>query len=78
MVWATLYGVGAYYLGKGAHFLTKYTGIAVAVAAIMLLGGAIILVRRQGARLETEAEKALRGPCVRPNELGQPEVRFRG
>ena len=66
VVWATLYGVGAYYLGKEAHFLTKYTGIAVAVAAIMLLGGAIILVRRQGARLETEAEKALPGPLCPP------------
>ncbi|MGA6944281.1 MAG: DedA family protein [Pseudolabrys sp.] len=66
VVWATLYGVGAYYLGKEAHFLTKYTGIAVAVAAIMLLGGAIILVRRQGARLETEAEKALPGPLCSP------------
>lgn len=66
VVWATLYGVGAYYLGKEAHFLTKYTGIAVAVAAIMLLGGAIILVRRQGGRLETEAEKALPGPLCSP------------
>ena len=66
VVWATLYGVGAYYLGKEAHFLTKYTGIAVAVAAIMLLGGAIILVRRQGARLEAEAEKALPGPLCSP------------
>ncbi|MFZ0649635.1 MAG: DedA family protein [Pseudolabrys sp.] len=66
VVWATLYGVGAYYLGKEAHFLTKYTGLAVAVAAIMLLGGAIILVRRQGARLETEAEKALPGPLCSP------------
>ena len=66
VVWATLYGVGAYYLGKEARFLTKYTGIAVAVAAIMLLGGAIILVRRQGARLEAEAEKALPGPLCSP------------
>lgn len=64
VVWATLYGVGAYYLGKEAHFLTKYTGLAVAVAAIMLLGGAIILVRRQGARLETEAEKSTTGALV--------------
>ena len=64
VVWATLYGVGAYYLGKEARFLTKYTGIAVAVAAIMLLGGAIILVRRQGGSAGDRGRKSTTGALV--------------
>jgi len=66
IIWATLYGAGAYYLGERALLLTKYTGIAAAVGAIVLLSTILILLRRHEAHLQAEAERALPGPLRSP------------
>jgi membrane protein DedA with SNARE-associated domain len=66
MVWAILYGAGAYYLGEKLHLFTRYVAIGSAPAAVILVAAAVIFVRRQEARLQGEAERALPGPLRTP------------
>lgn len=62
IVWATLYGVGAYYLGHAAEHLAKPVGIALGAAAAVAIVAALVLLRRHQAQLEAAAERALPGP----------------
>jgi membrane protein DedA with SNARE-associated domain len=66
IVWAILYGVGAYYLGEKSHFFTRYVAIGSALAAAILIATVVIFLRRQEARLQDEAEQALPGPLRAP------------
>ncbi|MGH7986961.1 MAG: DedA family protein, partial [Candidatus Binataceae bacterium] len=62
IVWAAIYGVGAYYLGKEISSLAEPVGIALAcLAGVAIIIGYIIL-RRHEAQLEDRAEAALPGP----------------
>jgi membrane protein DedA with SNARE-associated domain len=61
-VWATLYGLGGYFLGNNIHRLTGTTGTIAIVLAALLIIGFLIFLRRNEQRLEEEAEKALPGP----------------
>ncbi|MGH7087776.1 MAG: DedA family protein [Stellaceae bacterium] len=66
ILWATLYGVAADYLGQGIERLAGPVGIAVGItAAVVVLVGAILLHRRE-AQLEEAAERALPGPLRPP------------
>jgi membrane protein DedA with SNARE-associated domain len=60
IVWATIYGLGAYYLGHEIERVGMPVGIA-AVALIVVVA-AFIFVRRSESRLEAEAERAFPGP----------------
>jgi membrane protein DedA with SNARE-associated domain len=62
IVWATLYGLGAYYFGNAIESLSRPVGIAFAAAAAAAVVAAFVLVRRSEARLEEEAERAFPGP----------------
>jgi membrane protein DedA with SNARE-associated domain len=66
IAWATLYGAGAYYLGKKVHLFTRYAGIGAALAGVILIAAAVIFLRRHEARLQSEAERALPGPLMPP------------
>jgi membrane protein DedA with SNARE-associated domain len=66
IVWAILYGAGAYYLGAKLHLFTGYVAIGSAAAAVTLIASAVIFLRRQEARLQSEAERALPGPLRIP------------
>ncbi len=46
IVWATLYGLGAYYLGHEIERVGKPVGIALAMAAVKAIIAALIFVRR--------------------------------
>jgi len=61
MVWATLYGLGGYFLGNNVHRLTGIVGIVAGVLAALLIIGFLLFVRRNEHRLEEEAERALPG-----------------
>jgi membrane protein DedA with SNARE-associated domain len=62
IVWATIYGLGGYYLGKDINRLTGPIGTVTIVLAIIAVIASIIFVRFNEKRLEDEAEKALPGP----------------
>jgi membrane protein DedA with SNARE-associated domain len=62
IVWATLYGLGGYFLGDNIHRLVGPVGIVLLVLAVLLILVGIVVVRRNEKRLEDEAEWALPGP----------------
>ncbi len=62
IVWATLYGLGGYFLGDNIHRLVGPVGIVFLVLAVLLIIAGIVIVRRNEERLEDEAERALPGP----------------
>jgi len=62
IIWATLYGLGGYYLGDNIHRLTGPLGpITLALAVLLMLAG-IVFVRSNEQHLANEAERALPGP----------------
>src|SRR5437016_6974433 len=62
IVWATVYGLGGYLLGKNVHRLAGPIGITTLVLALLLILAGIILLRRNEQQLEEKAERALPGP----------------
>lgn len=62
IVWATLFGLGGYYLGDNIHRLTGPVALASFVVATLSIIAFLIFVRRNEQRLEAEAERALPGP----------------
>ena len=62
IIWATLYGLGGYFLGDNIHRLVGPVGIVFLVLAVLLILAGIVLARRNEQRLENEAERALPGP----------------
>lgn len=60
--WATLYGLGGYFLGEEIHRLTGPVGIVTIVLAVLIIIASLIFVRRQEKQLEEKAEKAFPGP----------------
>ena len=68
ILWATLYGGGAYLFGKAVHRVAGPVGIALLVLALASMVIATIVIRRHEQRLEDEAERAM---------LNQPKRRAR-
>jgi len=64
ILWATLYGLGGYALGDSIHRLTGPVGVATVVLAALVIVASLIILRRNEARLEAEAERALPGPLT--------------
>ncbi len=62
IIWAAVFGFGAYFLGDEVHHLFGPFGVVVAGAAVMVMIGGGMFVRRHEARLQIEAEHALPGP----------------
>jgi hypothetical protein len=62
VAWATIIGLGGYFLGHTIHRLTGPAAIISIVLATLLLIASFIFVRRNEQRLEAEAERALPGP----------------
>src|SRR5947209_15045163 len=62
IVWATVYGLGGYLLGKNVHRLAGPIGTTTLVLALLLILAGIILLRRNEQQLEEKAERALPGP----------------
>jgi membrane protein DedA with SNARE-associated domain len=62
IVWATLYGLGGYFLDDNIHRLTGPIGPITLVLAVLFILVGIVVVRRNEQRLADEAEWALPGP----------------
>ena len=66
VVWATIFGVGGYLLGRAFELYARPVGIAVLIVAVI---GAIVgarFIRHHEEALENEAERALPGPLIKP------------
>jgi len=61
-VWATLYGLGGYFLGEQIHRLTGPVGTIAIVLAVLFLIAFAIFIWRNERQLEDRAEKELPGP----------------
>src|SRR5438270_13313319 len=68
IVWATLYGVGGYLLGKNIDRLVGPVGTVTIVLAAIIIIATLIFVWRNERQLEERAEKALPGPIERYGE----------
>lgn len=62
VVWAGLYGVGAYNLGRNIHRFAGPVGAIIGVIAVIVIVAVLVFLRRNEKRLEDEAERALPGP----------------
>ena len=62
IAWATLFGLGGYFLGDTIHRLTGPVAITTIVLATLVIIAFLVFVRRNEQRLEAEAERALPGP----------------
>lgn len=62
ILWALLYGLGAYLLGQELERLTRPAEVAVRVIAGLVIIAALVFLARNEKRLEAEAERALPGP----------------
>ncbi len=62
VVWASLYGFGAYFLGRSIDRLLGPVGIGLGAAAAVVLIAAGIYLHRNEQRLEDMAEATLPGP----------------
>ena len=61
VVWAGLYGYGAYVFGHHIHHLAGPVGIAIGVVAVILVGAGIAFLSRHENQLADAAERALPG-----------------
>jgi membrane protein DedA with SNARE-associated domain len=61
ILWATLFGLGGYLLGKSINRFTGPFGIVSLVLAVIIIIAALIFIARNESRLEDEAEKAMPG-----------------
>jgi membrane protein DedA with SNARE-associated domain len=66
VVWATLYGGGAYYLGDKMHLFTRLAWIGSGLTMLFLAAATLVYLRRQESRLQREAERAFPGPLRTP------------
>jgi len=62
IIWATVYGLGGYFLGDNVHRLTGPIGPITFALGLLITIASLIFVRRNERRLEEEAEHALPGP----------------
>jgi membrane protein DedA with SNARE-associated domain len=62
VLWATIYGVGAYLLGTQITRLEGPLGVAFGVAAVVVIVAFLLFIRANEARLEREAGVLFPGP----------------
>jgi membrane protein DedA with SNARE-associated domain len=62
ITWATLFGLGGYFLGEEIHRLTGPVGTITIVLAVLIIIAILIFVWRNERQLEEKAEKAFPGP----------------
>ncbi len=58
IAWASLYGFGTYFLGREALRLEAPLAIGLGVLALLVIGTVAIMLRREEARLQAEADAA--------------------
>ena len=64
IVWSTMYGAGAYYLGRQITHVLGPLSIALLALAVAAVIGGFVIVRKQEQQLQQKAERALPGPLA--------------
>jgi len=64
--WATIYGTGAYILGRETEHFAKPVGVALGLLALVAIVIGVVFLRRHEAQLQAEAERAMPGPLRSP------------
>lgn len=72
IVWASIFGVGGYLLGRAFETYAKPVGFAVLAVAVIAFLVAGRFVRSHAEQLQEEAERALPGPLVHPKAPKAP------
>ena len=72
VLWATLYGLGAYYLGHALESLTKPGAIVLGIIGILVLVVLLVFTKRHEAELTAQAEAALPGPIKQRKRVRRP------
>ncbi len=62
ILWATLYGLGGYFLGENIHRITGPVGIVGVALAIIVIIVLWVIMRRNEQQLTEKAEKEFPGP----------------
>jgi membrane protein DedA with SNARE-associated domain len=65
IVWAAFYGLGGYYLGRGASELQGSVELGLGALVVIIAGLGIYLLHRHEESLIREARRALPGPLLR-------------
>ena len=65
ILWATLYGLAAFYLGREVETFRRPVGIGLLVVGVLVVIIGLVFIRRHETELEIEAEQALPGPLSR-------------
>ena len=65
-LWATLFGLAAYSLGRQVERLTGWTVLVFSLIVLICIVIAAVFVKRHEAQLTAEAEQALPGPLQSP------------
>jgi membrane protein DedA with SNARE-associated domain len=66
IVWSTIYGVAAFLLGKQLLQLSGRVDLVIAIGGVAVIITAIVFLRRNEARLQREADKAMPGRLKAP------------
>lgn len=76
-LWATLYGLAAFYLGREVETLRRPVGISLLLVGVIVVIIALVFVRRHETELEAEAERTFPGPLSRRRlkRSGEPSRR---
>lgn len=65
ILWATLYGLAAFYLGRKIETFTRPVGLTLLIIGLVAVIVSLWFIRRHEAELELEAERAIPGPLRR-------------
>lgn len=69
ILWATCYGLAAFYLGKQIEAFTGPVGLALLLAGVIIVLGSLWFIRRHEAALAMKAERAFPGPVQSRRQL---------
>ena len=72
VAWALVYGLGAYYLGKGVEELARPFAIALAVVGAIVVVSLVLYWRRKEQELAAAAERDIPGP-LQADRSEQPD-----
>jgi membrane protein DedA with SNARE-associated domain len=74
ILWATCYGLAAFYFGKQIEAFTRPIGLTLLLIGTIILLGSLWFIRRHETDLEIKAERALPGPVKSRTQLKRSTI----